>query len=66
MNYKIFLIIFVALVSQILSFVIGYNTGVAQTHRDAYDNGLMTMYRIGDVRLYRWIETHKLGYDYDE
>ena len=66
MNYKIFLIIFVALVSQILSFVIGYNTGVAQTHRDAYENGLMTIHRIGDARVYRWIETHKIGYDYDE
>ena len=66
MNYKIFLIIFVALVSQILSFVIGYNTGVSQTHRDAYENGLMSIHRVGDARVYRWIETHKLGYDYDE
>ena len=66
MNYKILFIVIAALIGQFLSFVIGYNTGVDQTHRDAYENGLMTIYRVGDARVYRWIETHKLGYDYDE
>jgi hypothetical protein len=26
----------------------------------------MTIERVGDKRNYRWIETHKIGYDYDE
>jgi hypothetical protein len=66
MNYKILIITIVALISQIICFIIGYNTGVKQTHRDAYENGLMTIQRIGDARVYRWLETHKIGYDYDE
>ena len=66
MNYKIFFIVIAALICQVLAFVIGYNTGIEQTHRDAYENGLMSIHRVGDVRVYRWIETHKLGYDYDE
>jgi hypothetical protein len=66
MNYKIFFIVIAALIGQVLAFVIGYNTGIEQTHRDAYENGLMSIHRVGDARVYRWIETHKLGYDYDE
>jgi hypothetical protein len=66
MNYKILIIIITTLVSQVISFVVGYNTGVAQTHRDAYENGLMTMQHVGDARIYRWLETHKIGYDYND
>lgn len=66
MNYKIFFIVIVALIGQFLSFIIGYHTGVAQTRRDAYENGLMTIERVNGNHVYRWIETHKLGYDYDE
>jgi hypothetical protein len=51
---------------QIGVFYAGYKTGVKETQRDAYENGLMTIDRVGDSRVYRWIETHKLGYDYDE
>ena len=66
MNYKILIIIIVALISQFFCFKIGYDTGVAQTHRDAYENGLMTIERVNGNHVYSWIETHKLGYDYDE
>jgi hypothetical protein len=40
--------------------------GEKHTHREAYVNGLMTIERVGDKRNYRWIETHKIGYDYEE
>ena len=66
MNYKILFVIIVAIIGQFLSYIMGYHVGVSQTHRDAYENGLMTIHRVGDERVYRWIETHKLGYDYDE
>lgn len=66
MNYKILFIVIAALIGQFLSFIIGYHTGVAQTHRDAYENGLMTIERVNGNHVYRWIETHKLGYNYDE
>lgn len=66
MNYKIFIIVIVILISQFLSFIVGYNTGVTETHRDAYENGLMIIERVNGNHVYRWIETHKIGYDYDD
>ena len=54
------------LISQIIYFIIGYNKGVKQTHREAYENGLMIMSRDNGKNVLRWIETHKIGYDYDE
>lgn len=50
----------------ILCIMFGFIAGVEDTHRKAYENGHMTIYRVGDNRVYRWIELHKLGYDYDE
>jgi hypothetical protein len=49
-----------------LCLLVGFYGGQERTHRDAYENGHMTIERVGDKRNYRWIETHKLGYDYDE
>lgn len=66
MNYKILFIIIVSIIGQFLSYIMGYQVGVAQTHRDAYENGLMTIKRVNGNHVYRWIETHKLGYDYDK
>jgi hypothetical protein len=63
---KTALISILLIVHSLLCVVVGYYTGVQDTHRDAYKNGLMKIDRVGDKRIYRWIETHKLGYDYDE
>jgi len=49
-----------------LCLLAGFWMGEKHTHREAYENGLMTIERVGDKRNYRWIETHKLGYDYNE
>jgi hypothetical protein len=49
-----------------LCLLVGFYSGEKHTHREAYENGLMTIERVGDKRNYRWIETHKLGYDYNE
>lgn len=47
-------------------FVGGYITGRDDTRREAYENGLMIMTRENGKNVLRWIETHKIGYDYDE
>jgi hypothetical protein len=41
-----------------------YEQGVQDTHQEAYENGLMVkeILKEGEV-IYRWIETHKLGYE---
>ena len=46
--------------------VAGYTAGRDDTYREAYENGLMIMSRDKGKNVLRWIETHKLGYDYDE
>jgi hypothetical protein len=46
-------------------FVAGYITGRDDTHREAYENGLMIMSRSNGKNVLRWIETHKIGYDYE-
>ena len=66
MNYKILIIIIVALISQFFCFKIGYDTGVHKTYKQAYENGLIVIERNNGKHFYRWIETHKLGYNYDE
>jgi hypothetical protein len=63
---KNILIVIVLINHTALSILAGFWMGVNETHRDAYENGLMTIERVGDKRNYRWIETHKLGYDYNE
>jgi len=63
---KTVLISILLIVHSLLCVFAGYYTGIRDTHRDAYENGLMMIDRVGDKRIYRWIETHKLGYDYDE
>jgi hypothetical protein len=59
----IFLLLFAGY--SVLLFIAGFWVGVEDTHRDAYENGLMIIDRVGDKRIYRWIETHKIGYDYE-
>jgi hypothetical protein len=46
-------------------FAAGYITGRDDTHREAYENGLMIMSRSNGKNVLRWIETHKIGYDYE-
>lgn len=58
-------IIVLALLSQILTFIFGYNMGRSNTYREAYKNGLMIMSRDNGKNVLRWIETHKIGYDYE-
>jgi len=58
-------IIVLALLSQILTFIFGYNMGRSNTYREAYENGLMIMSRDNGKNVLRWIETHKIGYDYE-
>ena len=64
MKKSIIILILLAAYS-FLVFFFGFWAGIKDTHRDAYENGLMTIDRVGDKRIYRWIETHKIGYDYD-
>jgi hypothetical protein len=40
-----------------------YEQGVYNTHKEAYEHGLMVKEISKDDKvIYRWIETHKLGY----
>lgn len=49
------------------TFAIGYAIGRAEVYRDARENGLLIMERgVAGQKNYRWIETHKIGYDYDQ
>jgi hypothetical protein len=60
------IIIILLIIHTFLCMMAGFYAGVDNTERKAYENGHMTIERVGDKRNYRWIETHKLGYDYDE
>jgi hypothetical protein len=41
-----------------------YEMGVSDTHKEAFKNGLMVKEITKDDKVvYRWIETHKLGYE---
>jgi hypothetical protein len=41
-----------------------YEQGVKDTHKEAYSHGLMTKEIDKDDKvIYRWAETHKLGYE---
>jgi hypothetical protein len=43
-----------------------YKLGVEATHKEAFEHGLMTKEITKDDKVvYRWIETHKLGYEKD-
>ena len=40
-----------------------YTAGVSDTHKEAFEMGLMTKEITEDDKvIYRWIETHKIGY----
>jgi len=67
-NYKITMIVVAILIPLLCStFIFGYTVGSSEVYREAYENGHMSIQRLPDgKRSYRWIETHKLGYDYDE
>ena len=60
------IIIILLIIHTFLCMMAGFYAGVDDTERKAYENGHMTIERVGDKRYYRWIEIHKLGYDYDE
>jgi len=54
------LLLFIGLFPQYSSM---YAAGVSDTHKEAFEMGLMTKKIIADDKVvYRWIETHKIGY----
>jgi len=65
MLYNVIVVILL-IVHTALCLLVGFYGGREHTHRNAYENGLMTIERVGDKRNYRWIETHKIGYEYEE
>ena len=66
-NDKITMIVIISFVAVFATFTVGYITGREEVYRDARENGVMTVERgVAGQKIYRWIETHKLGYDYDE
>lgn len=64
---KITLIIIACCVAVFAGFGLGYTVGREEVLRDAKEHGVLIMERgVAGQKNYRWIETHKLGYDYDE
>ena len=54
------ILIFIGLFPQYSSM---YAAGVSDTHKEAFEMGLMTKEITADDKvIYRWIETHKIGY----
>ena len=54
------LLLFIGLFPQYSSI---YAAGVSDTHKEAFENGLMTKEVTADDKVvYRWIEAHKIGY----
>ncbi len=42
----------------------GFERGVSNTHKEAFEYGLMVKEITKDDKvIYRWIDTHKLGYE---
>lgn len=66
-NAKITMIVIISFVAVFATFTIGYTIGREEVYRDARENGVMAVERgVAGQKIYRWIETHKIGYDYDE
>ncbi len=66
-NREITMTVIICFVAVFVTFAIGYITGREEVYRDARENGVMTVQRgVAGQKIYKWIETHKLGYDYDE
>ena len=66
-NREIAMIIITVFVSAFGAFAFGYIIGKEEVYRDARENGVITVERgVAGQKIYKWIETHKLGYDYDE
>jgi hypothetical protein len=66
-NREITMIIIICFFVVFTTFIIGYTIGKNEVFRDARENGVMTVERgVAGQKIYRWIETHKVGYDYDE
>lgn len=64
---KIIMIVIISFVAVFATFAIGYTIGREEVYRDARENGVMTVERgVAGQKIYRWIETHKIGYNYDE
>ena len=65
-NDKITMIVIISFVAVFATFTIGYTIGREEVYRDARENGVMTVERgVAGQKIYRWIETHKIGYDYE-
>jgi len=48
----------------LMVYICGYALGVSDTHKEAFDNGLMVKEITKDDKvIYRWIHTEKLGYE---
>jgi hypothetical protein len=58
------IIVIVAIVASLPSNERTYEQGVKDTHKEAHSHGLMTKEIDKDDKvIYRWVETHKLGYE---
>ena len=58
------IIAIVAIVASFTSNERTYEQGVKDTHKEAHSHGLMTKEIDKDDKvIYRWAETHKLGYE---
>ena len=66
MRFSTILFVFGFVIWTLGVLVAGYTAGREDTYREAYKNGLMIIERHNGKKVYRWIETHKIGYDYDE
>lgn len=66
-NREITMIVITLLTAACGAFGFGYAIGREAVYRDARENGVITVERgVAGQKIYKWIETHKLGYDYDE
>jgi hypothetical protein len=65
MKFNVITFVIAFITWSIAVFIGGYITGREDTYREAYENGLMIMSRDNGKKVYRWIETHKIGYDYE-
>lgn len=62
MHYSLFIFIVLS-VGLAIGCFLGEAQGQKNTMREAYNNGLATKEIVGEAVVYRWIETHKIGYD---
>lgn len=64
---EITMIVCTVLAAAVGVFGFGYAIGRESVYRDARENGVLTVERgVAGQKIYKWIETHKIGYDYDQ